>query len=71
MKNRNRSERYIIECYIYEESIEFCSEYLINVEAIGFSKFHFIKRKYDTKLGNQWLLSVKTYCVKHIDVYLE
>jgi len=47
VKNRNRPERCIIECYIYEEAIEFCSEYLINVKVIGILRSHFIKRKDD------------------------
>ena len=33
--NRNQSEGCIIECYIAEEGIEFCTKYLSNVEAIG------------------------------------
>ncbi|RVW70445.1 hypothetical protein CK203_058330 [Vitis vinifera] len=35
VRNRNRPEGCIAECYIAEEGIEFCTEYLSNVEAIG------------------------------------
>jgi len=38
VRNRNRPEGCIVECYTYEEAIEFCNEYLSNVEGIGLSK---------------------------------
>lgn len=38
MKNYNRPEGSIVENYIAEESVEFCSEYLSNVDAIGLPK---------------------------------
>ena len=37
-RNRNRLEGCIAECYTYEEAIEFCNEYLSNVEAIWLPK---------------------------------
>jgi len=34
-----KSTRWLhLECYLYEEAIEFCNEFLSNVEAIGLSK---------------------------------
>ena len=47
MKNHNRSEGYIVECYIYKEVIDFYSEYLINVKVIRLPMSHYIKRKDD------------------------
>ena len=44
VKNLNRPEGCIVECYICEEAIEFYSKYLTNVEAVGLSKSHFIKK---------------------------
>ena len=38
VKNRNRPEGCIVESYIAEESVEFCSEYLSTTEAIGLPK---------------------------------
>ena len=35
VRNRTRPEGCIVECYIAEEGIEFCTEYLSNVDAIG------------------------------------
>lgn len=35
VRNRNRPEGCIAECYIAEEAIEFCSDYLSNVHTIG------------------------------------
>jgi len=49
VNNHNRPEGCTVECYIYEEVIVFCSEYLINVEAMGLPNSHFINRKYDNK----------------------
>ena len=39
VRNRSRPEGCIVECYIAEEAVEFCSEYLANVEAIGVPTF--------------------------------
>jgi len=44
VKNHNRPEGCIVECYIYEEAIEVCSKYLTNIEAIRLPKSHFGKR---------------------------
>jgi len=61
VNNHNRPEGCTVECFIYEEVIVFCSEYLINVEAMGLPNSHFTKTKMTiTKLDNRWLLSVKT-----------
>lgn len=35
VRNKNRPEGCIAECYIVEEAIEFCTEYLPNVDPIG------------------------------------
>ncbi|KAL6350674.1 hypothetical protein AAG906_028127 [Vitis piasezkii] len=35
VRNRNHPKGCIVECYIVEETIEFCTEYLSNVDAIG------------------------------------
>ena len=35
VQNCNHPEGCIVECYIAEEAIEFCIEYLSNVDAIG------------------------------------
>ena len=35
VRNRNRPEGCIAECYIVEEAVEYCSEYLSNMEAFG------------------------------------
>ena len=37
-ETENRPEGRIVECYIYEEAVKFCNEYLSNVEAIGLLK---------------------------------
>ena len=35
VRNRSRPEGCIVKCYIVEEAIEFCTEYLSNGDAIG------------------------------------
>jgi len=66
VKNRNRREECIVECYIYEEAIEFYSEYLTNVEAIGLPKSHFIKRKGNNKNGQSMIsISQNLLCQAH------
>ncbi|RVW69554.1 hypothetical protein CK203_059352 [Vitis vinifera] len=47
VRNRNRPEGCIAECYITEEAIEFCTEYLSNVDAIGIP----ISANIDQKVG--------------------
>ena len=42
-RNQNRLECCIVECYTCEETIEFCNEYLSNVEAIWLPKWVFTK----------------------------
>ncbi|XP_062104836.1 uncharacterized protein LOC133816264 [Humulus lupulus] len=38
VRNHYRPEASMVECYISEEAVEFCSEYMSGVEAIGISK---------------------------------
>ncbi|RVW63381.1 hypothetical protein CK203_060588 [Vitis vinifera] len=45
VRNHNRPEGCIVECYIAEEGIEFCTEYLSNIEAIGFPSTSNIDQK--------------------------
>ncbi|XP_057418249.1 uncharacterized protein LOC130712428 [Lotus japonicus] len=40
VKNRSRPEGCMVERYVVEEAIEFCTEYLSNVESIGLPKSH-------------------------------
>ena len=35
VRNRNRPEGCIVECYIAKEAIEVCTEYLSNIDSIG------------------------------------
>ena len=35
VRNRNRLEGCIAECYIAKEAVEYCSEYLSNMKAVG------------------------------------
>ena len=47
VRNRNRPKGCIVECYITEEAIEFCTEYLSNVDTIGIP----IDPRIDHKIG--------------------
>ena len=52
VRNHNRPEGCIIECYIAKEAIEFCTEYLSNVDTIGIP----VSVKINQKVGapNTW-----------------
>ena len=58
VKNRNRPEGCIIKCYISEEVIKFCSEYLTDVEAIGIPKSQFSKRKDNNNKTGQSMITI-------------
>lgn len=45
MKNRSRPEGCMVERYIVEEAIEFCTEYLSNVQSIGLPKSQLVEKK--------------------------
>ena len=68
MKNHNWPEGCIVECYIYEEAIEFCCEYLTNFEVIRLSKSHFIKRKDNNNKTGQSIITISQdlLCEAHI-----
>lgn len=54
VKNRSRPEGCIVERYIVEEAVEFCTEYLYNVQSIGLPKSHIFERKEGKRLiGNK------------------
>ena len=56
--NRNRPEGCIVECYIAEEAIEFCTEYLSNVDAIGIPIGLRIDHKIGTPLPGSFVMKV-------------
>ena len=58
VRNRNRSEGCIVECYIAEEAIEFCTEYLSNVDAIGIPIGPRIDHKIGTPLPRRFVMKV-------------
>ncbi|RVW35629.1 hypothetical protein CK203_106307 [Vitis vinifera] len=47
VRNHNRPEGCIAECYLAEEAVEFCTEYLSGTDAIGIPK----SNNYDNKFG--------------------
>ncbi|RVW59097.1 hypothetical protein CK203_113303 [Vitis vinifera] len=47
VRNHNRPEGCIVECYLAEEAVEFCTEYLSGTHAIGIPK----SNNYDNKFG--------------------
>ena len=47
VRNHNRPEGCIAECYLAEEAVEFCTEYLSGTHAIGIPK----SNNYDNKFG--------------------
>ena len=58
VRNRNRPEGCIVECYIAEEAIEFCTEFLSNVDAIGIPIGSRIDHKIGTPLPEIFVMKV-------------
>ena len=58
MCNCNRPKGCIVECYITEEAIEFCTEYLSNVDAIGIPIGPGIEHKIGTPLLGSFVMIV-------------
>ena len=58
VRNRNRPEGCIVECYIAEEAIEFCTEFLSNVDAIGIPIGLRIDHKIGTPLPGSFVMKV-------------
>ena len=56
--NRNSHEGCIVECYIAEEAIEFCTEYLSNVDTIGIPIDPRIDHKIGTPLPGSFFIKV-------------
>ena len=58
VRNRNHPEGCIVECYIAEEAIEFCTEFLSNVDAIGIPIGLRIDHKIGTPLSGSFFMKV-------------
>ena len=67
VKNQNRPEGCIVECYTYEEAVEFYNEFLSNVEAIWLPKRVCTKRTYENgKIGLDVVtISRDLWCQEH------
>ncbi|KAL5558570.1 hypothetical protein UlMin_034781 [Ulmus minor] len=64
VRNRHRPEGCIIECYIAEEAMEFCSEYLANARTIGVPKG--IEERIESRSGFKVIpIDYKTLCEAH------
>ena len=64
VRNRHRPEGCIIECYIAEEAVEFCSEYLANARTIGVPKG--IEERIESRSGFKVIpTDYKTLCEAH------
>ena len=58
VRNYNRPEGCIVECYITEDAIEFCTKYLSNVDAIGIPIGPRIDHKIGTPLPGSFVMKV-------------
>ncbi|KAL5581994.1 hypothetical protein UlMin_014436 [Ulmus minor] len=64
VRNRHRPEGCIIECYIAEEAVEFCSEYLANVRTIGIPRG--VEERIESRSGFKVILTnYKMLCEAH------
>ena len=65
VRNWNRLEDCIVECYIYEEVVEFYNKYLSNLDVVGLSKRVFTNRINDNDNIRLVVVTVsQTYYVK-------
>ncbi|KAL5579871.1 hypothetical protein UlMin_012313 [Ulmus minor] len=64
VRNRHRPEGCVIECYIAEEAVEFCSEYLANAQTIRVPKE--IEERIESRSGFKVIpTDYKTLCEAH------
>ena len=64
VRNRHRLEGCLIECYITEEAVEFCSKYLANARTIGIPSG--VKERIESRLRFKVILTdYKTLCEAH------
>ena len=64
VRNWHKPEGCIIECYIVEEAVEFCSEYLANARTIGVPKG--IEERIESRSGFKVISTdYKTLCEAH------
>jgi len=69
-KNLHHPEASIVERYITEEAIEFCSEYIKKVKPVGFLSLNMTKER-EVRIQEDYMLSLQVYknCNKFICIY--
>ena len=70
VRNRNRLEGCIVECYIAEEAIEFCMEHLSNVDTSGIPIDPRIDHKIGTPLPGSFVMKVDLIVLLQAHHYL-
>ena len=61
VRNRNHPEGCIAECYIAEEALEFCTEYLSGIDAIGIPSSMKDEWKYGKPLPGGLVMTINEY----------
>ena len=69
-KNQYRPEASIVERYIAEESIEFCSEYIETVKPVGLPETHHDERKGGKGTGGCNVVTMRRQEVSQVHLYI-
>ncbi|KAI5411415.1 hypothetical protein KIW84_056483 [Lathyrus oleraceus] len=70
VKNRSRPEGCMVERYIIEEAIEFCTEYLSNVQSIGLPKSQLVEKKEGKNLIGNKIVAVSRVERDQVHLYV-
>ena len=70
VKNRSRPEGCMVERYIVEEAIEFCTEYLSNVQSIGLPKSQLVEKKEGKNLIGNKIVAVSRVERDQVHLYV-
>ena len=70
VKSRSRPEGCIVERYIVEEAVEFCTEYLSNVQSIGLPKSQLVEKKEGKNLIGNKIVAVSRVERDQVHLYV-
>ncbi|CAI8603650.1 unnamed protein product [Vicia faba] len=70
VKNQSRPEGCMVERYIVEEAVDFCTEYLTNVQSIGLPKSHILERKEGINLIKNKIVTVSRVERDQVHLYV-
>ena len=70
VRNRNRPEGCIAECYIAEEALEFCAEYLSKMDTVGITYGHMENLSIEKPIGAEKCVQVEPKLLSEAHLYV-